>query len=188
MAGRHYISSIDFQIDLSSCLAAATTGAEHQARIIFEEKSYHAKSLILIAAAGEWWQFQFVTRAKFMNMDRGHGKSQFVTVQSQSSGMGGKKKKGLSRFSTIDTKTEPAYTDVKKARPLLGSWSDYICFGSKASNQRLYLIHEELKKISKALKVDAVAQLKEWIENGYESEDTVASESEDELNLFSDND
>ncbi|KAF8872179.1 hypothetical protein CPB84DRAFT_1799874 [Gymnopilus junonius] len=191
--GRHFASMLAFQHSLHQLMDAAIVGAEAQARIIFRESSYNAQSLILIAAAGEWWSFRFVTEADVKKEEEEDDDDDEVPSNPVNNpvippvppqGSTEDKTKGLSRFTTVvPTFMECFKEDVADAR--LQGWSKFILFGTRESNQRLYLIHEELKSMAADLEIEALTQLQQWIDDGYESDKSVPDAvEEDELSAW----
>lgn len=93
----------------------------------------------------------------------------------------------MTRFKVVSKiHMAPFHENVDHALPLNNAWSQYILFGTPESNQRMYLIHEELRKMKHSLEVQALARMKNLRkEEGYQSDGTDEDpEGEDELSSF----
>lgn len=224
MAGRHFRKRRDFQSDLVNILGHAVLGVLTQARIVFEESAYaraayDVHTLILIAAAGDWWVFRVATSDEFVEEDlmddflAGQGDESSVVYKQEAhtrvkqSMHRGTRSRSPTGHSDQGTKSpvasssrpqhEPTPTmsrwthiqarlmaelkqESKDAMPKKGRWSGLLLYGTKESNQCLYLIHEMLHKMMQGLQPHAQANLDRWKEeeDGYKSDET---EGDDEL-------
>jgi hypothetical protein len=147
----------EFGDKLSHLMWLAIDDAEKQARLAFEVPLYKEfDGIILIAACGEWWRFTLATRGGmaldgiynyFDNPEEDDDDKVSYKHPSRGERDGPRVSAAVRRYTDLKNVDMDAYkTDVEDAMPPAGQWSNYILFGTKASNQRLFLIHRWLKE------------------------------------------
>ncbi|XP_006457514.1 hypothetical protein AGABI2DRAFT_147038 [Agaricus bisporus var. bisporus H97] len=162
---RSLLQDGDFRDILQSYISAATTEADDSAALAFHNKQNRAlKKIVLVAVSGEWWRFKIGLRENYevqMNLDsklsmENEEDDKDETKKARASKKG--KGKYIPKLYTIQRHEDlgPRHmaqlsSDVKKTEPRPGTWSKNILFGTPASNQRLYFIHELLKEIQHGL-------------------------------------
>ena len=159
------VSLQKFRIKLKLLMRMAMNGADEQAQLAFGVSLYGEdfKSVILIAACGEWWTFKLATKIRVEQgsydvlsglYDNGEADSDNDKVSYESHSSHGKTKSQrigsqatvARRHTTVDPDEMAVLQDnVEDAMPATDEWSEYILFGTQASNQRLFLIHRWLE-------------------------------------------
>jgi len=161
---------LHFREKLETLMRLAIEDVEDQARLAFGVTLYkELNAIILIAACGEWWRFRVATRDGMKSEDTFNllespdeedsnfdvDENDMVSYNKHSSESRGETKKvpghrvsALQRYTDLGPggDMDVLKGDVENAMPEIDEWSGNICFGTGASNQRLFLIHRWLKK------------------------------------------
>lgn len=116
---------------------------------------------MLIAVSGEWWKFKIGSREHYEDKISLFPGLEDEEEEEKKKKRGRAKQKGkgklLPKVTTIERHEDHGplmvkpKSDVNQAKPKPGQWSKFILFGTPASNQQLYLIHELLKNIQRDL-------------------------------------
>ena len=151
---------LEFRQKLVFLMRLAMEDAENQARLAFGITLYKLfDEIILIAACGEWWTFRFATRMEMQSEDLWNSlqspddsedDDDMVSYKHPSRGemqAGPQVSASIRRYTDLrDVTIAECNSNIEDAMPPAGQWSKHILFGTEASNQCLFLIHEWLKQ------------------------------------------
>lgn len=153
-----------FMDQLRTLMRDATDQLEERADLIFNASNKYqgVNKLILIAACGEWWIFKIARRESytFSNMfssDLHNSEIDSEEMMAYNPALPqdtpqGPRPTNICRHVDDAVLNDPSFSesaveDLDAATPTEDEWSLHINFGTKASNQRMYLIHELLREL-----------------------------------------
>ncbi|KAF8881520.1 hypothetical protein CPB84DRAFT_1751177 [Gymnopilus junonius] len=197
MPGRHIKDISVFTHDLEELMIEAMGEAEEQAQTAFNESAWRIlptdsriSSLSPLLANGGGFGFSdpdkdlhkgghktALKRGAQRQSTSRHRSSKPETNTGRGKGTGSKNTSTTVHWtelheSALVEKFKPNYMDAAPSDN--GTWSSFILYGTPESNQRMFLIHEKLKRMMGDLELEAATNLHEWY----------PSESEDELNFL----
>jgi hypothetical protein len=166
---RHTDNVNDFRTTLQTIMRDAEEQAGMQAALAFNDDVYKMDKLILITACGEWWRFVVATREIYLNKREVENdffqedEDDMVAYKARGDHTLPKHTKGpgmlqpIRRHKDIGKQSmEHVEDDIEKVMPKENDWSNNICIGTPASNQRLYFIHRMLEEMRDKLALPIV--------------------------------
>ncbi|KAF8066617.1 hypothetical protein FPV67DRAFT_1670111 [Lyophyllum atratum] len=157
---------------LGDTLEFARVNAYDQAGIAFQRKDFAAAdSIILIVAAGEWWQFRIITReeweaAEAFNLENDRFQLNETAEEKVFYNRPSEKEERVPTPPPTTHRTkppppreaqqfqynirgkEPFHDDIDRwLGPPEGEFTGYLLFGSPESNQCFYYIHKHLRRV-----------------------------------------
>lgn len=150
----------EFMKRLHSLMGDAFDQLEDRADQIFNASNNYqgVDTLVLIAACGEWWRFKIARRDAYSTagniFDKSSKDSEMVDYRHElpEPKPKGPRPRQVCRYLGDVVVRKPPFSElfvdnVDQAMPEEDEWSLNINFGSKASNQRMYLIHKLLLEL-----------------------------------------
>lgn len=147
--------------ELNYLMRLAIDQLEERADQIFNASNDYqgVDMLVLIAACGEWWRFKIARKDDYSMAGDflvDVQDSEMVDYKPVHPKPKAPRSKDVCRHVDDTVVLDPLFAemvvhDVDQAKPDENDWSLHLNFGSKASNQRMYLIHELLRELRDGL-------------------------------------
>ncbi|KAJ3509811.1 hypothetical protein NLJ89_g5020 [Agrocybe chaxingu] len=161
---RSYATQADFEHDLRSRIIIAKNQAIVQAAITLKDGAHFAcTELLLVVASGEWWAFKLVA-SKDPEVVEAMKQLEIKYTDADNFGRKEKKRKKAEakpkfaedlvkplRYLTLREGYSRAVQSETGLFPKGKIWSGLLRFGTEASNQRFYGLHDKIKKMMSEL-------------------------------------